>query len=106
MSNRKQLLLTIIICLLPAAVGLILYGSLPEQIPVQWGISGDVSSYAPKWFAVLGMPVFFALCDLFCHWKVNKNEFEYPKAMIAFMKYVCPVLSVVCVGASIIAGMM
>lgn len=103
MNNKKQLLLTGIGCLLPAAIGLILYRGLPEQIPVQWSMGGQVTSYAPKWFAVFGMPCFFFLFNIFCHWKANNKEFEYPKAMIIFMKWVSPVLSIIYTGVSLIA---
>ncbi len=106
MNNKKQLLLTIVVCLLPAAVGLILYGRLPEQMPIQWSLGGQVTSYAPKWYVVIGMPVFFFLFNIFCHRKANKNDFDYPKAMILFMKWVFPVISVIYTGASVIVSLL
>ena len=56
-KNKKLLLLTSIICLLPTLAGIILYTKLPDQIPVQWGAGGDVSSFAPRWFPVAGISV-------------------------------------------------
>ena len=38
-------------------IGLILYPSLPEELPRQWGIDGSVNSTWPKLYAVLFAPV-------------------------------------------------
>ena len=38
-------------------VALILYPSLPEELPRQWGIGGEVNSTWHKFYAVLAMPV-------------------------------------------------
>lgn len=107
MNNRRVLLLTIIVCLIPAAAGLVFYGSLPSEIAVQWSSGGQVSNYAPKWFAVLGMPIFFALFNLYCHYRTDSTHKErnYPEVMIWFLKWVIPFLSVICVGLSLTSAL-
>lgn len=101
-KNKKLLLLTSIICLLPTLAGIILYTKLPDQIPVQWGAGGDVSSFAPRWFPVAGMPGFLMLLNVYMHKKTDRDNKErnYPESMVLFLKWTIPALSVVCSGLS------
>ena len=96
MNNRNMTILTGVVCLLPAAAGLIVYGSLPAELPVQWNFGGQASSYAPKWFAAFGMPIFLMLFNIFCHVKVNgaDAELKYPETAKIFIKWAMPFISV------------
>lgn len=106
-KNKKLLLLSSIICLLPTLAGIILYSKLPDQIPVQWGTGGDVSSFAPRWFPVAGMPGFLMLLNIYMHKKTDRdnNERNYPESMVLFLKWTIPALSVVCSGLSFAAAL-
>ena len=63
-ENRKTMLLTCLLCLLPMALGLYFYKELPDQMPIHWNAAGEVDGYAPKALAVFGFPVFFAALEL------------------------------------------
>ena len=93
-NNGKTLLLTSLVCLIPTIAGLLLYSQLPELMPTQ--IAGpDGTAEAPKWFAVIGMPVFVMLFNLFLHRKANRGDdgMEYPVSMIVFLKWAMPFVS-------------
>lgn len=96
MNNKKKISITCAVCILPAVAGLILYNSLPAEIPVQWNFGGQASSYAPKWFAAFGMPIFLMLFNIFCHVKVNgaDAELKYPETAKIFIKWAMPFISV------------
>ena len=96
MNNKKKISLTCAVCILPAVAGLILYNSLPAEIPVQWNFGGQASSYAPKWFAAFGTPIFLMLFNIFCHVKVNgaDAELKYPETAKIFIKWAMPFISV------------
>lgn len=96
MNNKKKISLTCAVCILPAVAGLILYNSLPAEIPVQWNFGGQASNYAPKWFAAFGMPIFLMLFNIFCHVKVNgaDAELKYPETAKIFIKWAMPFISV------------
>jgi len=67
MKNRKSpIILTTLVCLLPVAVGLILWTQLPDQIVSRFTADGTVNGLASKSFMVFGMPVFFAIVHLIC----------------------------------------
>lgn len=107
MNSRKLIVFTSFICILPAIIGLFLYSELPEQLPVQWSMAGEVTSYAPKWFPIMGMPLFLLLLNFYFHKKTDRDHKErnYPEVMIAFLKWIIPALSVVCTGLSIASAM-
>jgi len=97
MKNKNSLIVTCIVCMLPLIAGLILINRLPAQIPVQWGSDGEISNYAPKWFAVAGVPVFFLIMNLFLYTKAEKSELSirYPQSMKLFLKWSMPMLAVI-----------
>ncbi len=103
MNNKRILIVSSIVCIIPAVAGLMLFSLLPDTMPIQWGTGGQVTNYAPKWFALFGMPVFLMLFNLFLHVKTDKTDKErhYPVVMIIFIKWVMPALSVVCTGLSV-----
>lgn len=97
MKNKNSLILTAVVCIIPLFVGFLLLSRLPAQIPVQWSSDGQVSTYAPKWFAVAGLPAFFLLMNLFFYVKAEKSDlsYKYPESMKLFLKWSMPMLSVV-----------
>lgn len=72
MKNRNSLIYTSVVCIIPLIAGLILINRLPAQIPVQWNSNGEVSTFAPKWFAIAGVPLFFLLMNFFFTQKQKK----------------------------------
>ena len=96
-KNRNTLILSVIICLLPIILGMALYNKLPEQMPIHFTINDKVDNYAPKNFALFGIPVIMAIVQSICMIatiKVNKlNNSEKPK-ILKIMEWFIPVVSV------------
>ena len=66
MKNYKKMgLLTIVVTLLPILLGLLLWSKLPDQVPMHWGINGEVDGWESKARAVFFMPCFCAAMQLF-----------------------------------------
>ena len=55
-ANKKELLLTSAVCLLPLLAGAILYSRLPETMATHWGFDGTADGWAPRGMAVFGLP--------------------------------------------------
>ena len=45
-KNLKTLIVTSLITLFPIIAGLVLWSSLPDQMPMHWNISGEVDGFA------------------------------------------------------------
>ena len=56
-KNKKMLIVTSLLNLLPIVVGVILWDRLPMQVPSHWGADGNVDGYMGRGFLVFGMPV-------------------------------------------------
>ena len=63
--NKKLLLLTSIVILLPMIWGLIIWKQLPNQIPIHFNLAGQANNYQSKPLAVFGLPLFLLLMHLF-----------------------------------------
>lgn len=62
--NKKTLILTSLLTLLPIPVGLTLWNRFPETMAVHFGFTGEVDGYASPGFMVFGLP----LLMLIFHW--------------------------------------
>ena len=64
MKNRKELLLTTLLCLLPIPAGALLYDRLPERIATHFDMSGTPDGWSSRAFAVFGIPLMMAAMEL------------------------------------------
>lgn len=97
-KNRKTLILTVIICLLPMLLGAILYNKLPEQMPIHFTINDVPDNYAHKNFALFGIPLIMAIVQAICfivvNIKLNKLENEEKPKILKIMEWFIPVVTV------------
>lgn len=91
------LITSTIACLLPILLMVGLYNQLPEQIAIHWNSSGEVDNYAPKAFAAFGLPLLFALLNLFTHAMMNNDpkKANASAAMKLLAKWMIPAISVI-----------
>ena len=76
-KNRKTLIFSVIICLLPMILGVILYNKLPEQMPIHFTINDVPDNYAHKNFALFGIPLIMAIVQAICLIAVNIKFNKY-----------------------------
>ena len=72
-QNKSLILLTSAMALLPMLVGLILWGRLPDRVPVHFDFSGQANGYGAKAFAVFGLPLFLMAVHLLCLFGVSRD---------------------------------
>ena len=93
-ENKKKLILTSIVILLPIIIGLILWNKLPDKLPTHWNAEGVVDGWSSKMFAVIGLPGFlFAIhwvCVLASSADPKKQNIEGKVLNIVF--WVCPII--------------
>lgn len=66
MKNKKLLIITSLLTLLPIPVGLLLWDRFPEVMTVHWGITGQADGYGSPAFAVFGLPLILLLTHWLC----------------------------------------
>ena len=63
--NKRTLVLTSVVILLPMLLGLALWNKLPEEVPTHFDFSCTPDGYSGRLFAVVGLPLFILACHLF-----------------------------------------
>lgn len=96
-KNKMILILTVFICLSPMILGAILYHKLPEQIPIHFTIQDVPDNYAPKNFALFGIPLIMALVQGICllvMMKTNKLKHNEIPKIAKVMQWFIPIMTV------------
>lgn len=106
-QNKKLLILTSVIMLIPMAIGLLLWNRLPEQIPSHWDINGNVDGWSSRAFTVFAIPAML----LALHWVcvlascTDPKQKNYHPKMIRFVLWICPGIGLILSGMVYAAGL-
>lgn len=94
--SKKEMILSVILCLLPIVPGLILWEKLPEQVPTHFGLNNEPNGYSSKVFAVFGLPAFMAALDALCLFGLSSDPRaeKHSKALDRIMLWFIPGLSI------------
>ena len=100
--DKKTLLITSIITLLPVVVGLLLWDKLPDTIPTHFGMDGTPNGWSSKPFTVFGLPVLMLFFHLLCLGitSVDPKYDNINDKVFAIVVWICPVISLLVVVAS------
>ena len=82
-QNKKLLLLTSVITLLPVFIGLFLWNQLPDSVATHFGLNNQPDGYSSKAFAVFGLPLIL----LAVHLVVWSQQTLIPNQKILIKKY-------------------
>jgi len=98
--NKGKLILSSLVTLLPALVGLLLWDKLPDEIITHWNAAGEADSWSSKGEAILLLPLILLAVQWLCLFftaKDPKNQEQSPKAFLIVI-WVIPALSIVLMG--------
>ena len=99
--NKKIIILTAIITLLPILMGLILLNQLPDQIATHFGFNGQPDGWSSKPFAVFGLPAILVAAHLLCTLgtAADPRKQNIPDKMLHLVLWICPVISLITNGS-------
>lgn len=95
MKNRKMLILTTVVSLLPMAVGILLWRELPDRMATHFDGAGNPNGWSSKWFAVFGLPLFVGFINVLSTLLTERDPRSgaYPRKMMNLVYWICPVVS-------------
>lgn len=99
-QSKVKIWISVIILLLPMAVGLALWNRLPDQMATHWNMAGEVDGWSSKPFAVFGIAGILLAAHLACVLITladPKNKGQSQKVM-GMILWLCPVISLVVSG--------
>ena len=93
--NKRTLVLTSIVILLPMFVGLILWNRLPEQMPTHFGFNGTADGYSGRPFAIIGLPLFLLAIQLLCAFalRADPKKQNISEKLVQITLWICPAVS-------------
>ena len=97
-NNKKKLIVSCVIILLPIVVGLLLWNKLPDTVATHWGADGNADGFTSKAMAVFLMPLFLLATHFLCLFVTSrdpKNNTQTPKAL-GMVFWIAPAISVFC----------
>ena len=99
--NKKQLILTSFVIVLPALIGAFFWKALPEQIPTHFGIDGQADGYSSKVFTLVAFPILFVLFQIIALASLERESVKVtvPAKMRRFYTWLIPVLSLIIQGS-------
>ncbi len=103
MKNKKTIILTSVMCMLPEILSVILYKRLPEQVAVHWNSAGEINGYLPKAMAAFGMPFVFLIINIFSNISLlyDPRREGQPKALRAIGIWLVPFTSLILIPATL-----
>ncbi len=99
-KNKKQLILSSIIILLPIIIGLIMWNILPENMATHWGLNGEANGWSSRTFAIFAMPVILLIVHWICIFATSldpKNKDQSNK-VFGMLLWIIPMTSLITSG--------
>ena len=106
-KNLNILIITSIVILLPVLAGVVLWDTLPEQIPTHWNAAGEIDGWSSKTFAIFGLP----LMMLAMHWlcvlgtAADPKKANHSDKLIHLVLWIIPIISVVLFALTYVAAL-
>lgn len=99
--NKKQLILTSFVIVLPALLGAFFWKALPEQVPTHFGIDGQADGYSSKLFTLVAFPILFVLFQIIALASLEKESVKVvaPAKMRKLYAWIVPALSFIVQGS-------
>lgn len=103
MKNKKTLIATSLVCLLPILVGAALYSSLPETMATHFDLQGNPDGWSSRVFAVFGLPGILLAVNLLLPFllRADPKHRNMSGALIRITIWTIPVLSLLCSGLTL-----
>lgn len=96
-ANRKTLIITSIVTILPILIGVIYWNRLPDVMATHFGTNNEANGFSSKAFAVFGIPVFLLAMlwlGAFVTARDPRKQNISPK-MFTLVLWIVPVISLI-----------
>jgi len=96
-ANKKTLIITSIVTVLPILIGAILWDRLPDVMATHFGVDNEANGFSGKAFAVFGLPLFL----LAVHWlgaliiACDPKKQNIGQKLFTLVLWIVPVVSLV-----------
>lgn len=105
--DKRTLILTTLICLLPMLVGAAVYSRLPEAMATHWNFQGEPDGYSSRAFAVFGLTGLVTAINLVLYFALNADpkRANMSPALRTVAQWTCPAVALLAGGTTIAWGL-
>ena len=105
-ASKKEMILSVVLCLLPIVLGLVMWKDLPERVPTHFDLNNQPNGYSSKAFAVFGLPILMAALDALCLFglKSDPKADKHSKVLVRFMLWFIPGLGLLVYSLCLLAA--
>ena len=105
--DKKTMILTTLICLIPIVAGALLYSRLPETMATHWNMSGEPDGWSSRAFAVFGLPGILLAVNLLVPFglRADPKRANMSEALVGITVWIIPVISLLCCGLTLARGL-
>lgn len=96
--QKRTVIISVAITLLPCLIGLLLWNRLPEVIATHFGYHNEPNGWSSKPFTVFGLPAILAAVQLFCLWAITNDprKKNINGKLFTVVVWIIPVISQIC----------
>ncbi len=107
MKNRKMLIWTSLVCLIPLIAGALLYSRLPETMATHWNLNGEADGWSSRAFAVFGLPGILLAVNLLLPWalRADPKRANMSDRLVLISLWTIPLVSLLCCGLTLARGL-
>lgn len=91
--DRKTLIYSVVICLLPILIGVYYYSVLPSEIAIHFGVDGKPDGFMSKDIEIIVLPLFCAILQVVI--SLSADAKNTPKKGAVLIKSIIPIVSVI-----------
>ena len=101
-QNKKMIIITSVVTLLPILIGLLLWNRLPASIVTHFGMDGKPNGYSSKAFTVVGIPLIVLFIHLACviGISIDPKVRNINQKIFNIVLWICPAVSLVVSGCA------
>ena len=93
-NNKREILLTSLVCLLPLFAGAALYPRLPETMATHWDFAGNANGWASRAATEFGLPLFILALHLVCFYAESRETKKNRNPVLrTVLLWFCPAVS-------------
>lgn len=101
--DKKALILSSMVCLIPVLAGIILYAKLPDTIATHWDSTGAVNGTSSKFVGIIVFPGILLAVNLLMQpiMRMDPKYANMGEKMKLCVQWIFPVVSIVCSGTTL-----
>lgn len=96
-EEKRTMVITALICMIPVAFGILVYHKLPEQVPIHYNASWEPDQYAPKFIGIIALPFILIVVNCLVQKMLymDQKKENITKAMRRIVVWMIPLICVV-----------